>query len=71
VLCDHVAICHRVEALDRDSAATPTALHELGRLISDHVRLEERELFPLIENALPAAQLAAVAAALEHGQDHR
>ena len=33
-----------------------------------HFRLEERELFGLIEAALPAARLAAVAAALEHAE---
>lgn len=70
-LCDHVAIRQRIGALDRDSPTTIAALHELGRLISDHVRLEERELFPLIESALPAQQLAAVAAALEDAQDLR
>jgi hemerythrin-like domain-containing protein len=68
-LCDHVAIRARVDAVDRGRGAHPTALHELGRLLADHVRLEERELFPLIERALPAHRLAAVAAALEHEQD--
>ncbi len=68
-LCDHIAIRARIEAVDRGRGAPPTALHELGRLLADHVRLEERELFPLIERALPAQHLAAVAAALEHAQD--
>lgn len=68
-LCDHVAIRHRIQLLGRDSAASLAALHELGGLISDHVRLEERELFPLIESALPHAELVAVAAGMKHGQD--
>lgn len=68
-LCDHIAIRHRIDVLGRDSAAPLVALHELGGLISDHVRLEERELFPLIESALPQAELIAVATALEHGPD--
>jgi len=67
-LCDHVAIRHRIDVLGRDSEPCLAALHELGGLISDHVRLEERELFPLIESALPHAELVAVATALEHGQ---
>ena len=46
----------------------PAALHELGSLLADHVRLEERELFPLIEAALPAATLVALATALEHAE---
>jgi hypothetical protein len=38
---------------------------ELGRLLHDHVRFEERELFPLIEAALDAAGLAELAAEIE------
>jgi Hemerythrin HHE cation binding domain len=64
-LCDHVDIRHRADALARDPAAPIAALHELGACLADHVRLEERELFPLIEHAMPAAQLAAVAFSLE------
>jgi hemerythrin HHE cation binding domain-containing protein len=65
-LCDHVAIRARADALAVDEAPDPAALRELGEDLADHVRLEERELFGLIEAALPAARLAAVAAALEH-----
>jgi hypothetical protein len=65
VLCDHVAIRHGADVLARGGAATVADLHELGVRLEQHVRLEERELFPLIESAMPPAQLAAVAAALE------
>ena len=65
-LCDHVAIRHRADALAGDSPPTSAALNELGVSLADHVRLEERELFPLIESAMPAAALAALAASLEH-----
>ena len=64
VLCDHVAIRHRADVLARGRAATVADLHALGVRLAQHVRLEERELFPLIESAMPPAQLAAVAAAL-------
>ncbi len=64
-LCDHVAIRHRVHAVLADSESTVADLHDLGGLISAHVRFEERELFPLIERAMPTAHLAALAAALE------
>jgi hypothetical protein len=67
-LCDHVAIRARADALAVDEAPDPAKLHELGEGLADHVRLEERELFGLIEAALPAARLAAVAAALEHAE---
>jgi hemerythrin HHE cation binding domain-containing protein len=67
-LCDHVAIRARADALAVDEAPDPATLRELGEGPADHVRLEERELFGLIEAALPAARLAAVAAALEHAE---
>lgn len=67
-LCDHVAIRHRIDELARDAVPDATCLHELGVMLADHVRLEERELFVLIERALPATQLAAVAAAMQHSE---
>jgi hemerythrin-like domain-containing protein len=67
-LCDHVAIRARADALAVDAAPDPATLRELGEGLADHVRLEESELFGLIEAALPAARLAAVAAALEHAK---
>ena len=67
-LCDHVAIRARADALAIDEAPDPATLRDLGEGLADHVRLEERELFGLIEAALPAARLAAVAAALEHAE---
>jgi hemerythrin-like domain-containing protein len=67
-LCDHVAIRARADALLVDEAPDPAVLHELGTCLADHVRLEERELFPLIEAALPAARLAAVATALDRAE---
>jgi hypothetical protein len=67
-LCDHVAIRASADALAVDEAPDPATLRELGEGLADHVRLEERELFGLIEAALPAARLAAVAAALEYAE---
>jgi hypothetical protein len=67
-LCDHVAIRARADALLVDEAPDPAVLHELGMCLADHVRLEERELFPLVEAALPAARLVAVATALDRAE---
>lgn len=67
-LCDHAAIRHRVDTIARDPDAKVAGLHELGAHLGAHVRLEERQLFPLIERAMPAAQLAAVAVALEQAE---
>jgi iron-sulfur cluster repair protein YtfE (RIC family) len=49
-------------------AATPDALRVLGTELAAHVRLEEREVFPLIERVMPERALAAVARALEDAQ---
>lgn len=39
-------------------------LHRLGRLLHDHVRFEERQLFPAIEDSLDADQLASLVPAV-------
>lgn len=65
-LCDHVAIRQRMDSLEHDRSPELACLHELGKILSEHVRLEERELFALIEHTLPDTDLAAVARALQH-----
>ena len=56
VLLDHVEI--RRDA-DRLAAEAPLALlHDLGERLSAHVDLEERQLFPLIEETLTEAALS-------------
>ncbi len=56
-LADHAKI--RAMAASLADAANPSAaeLVELGDVLSDHVRLEERELFPAIEGELSDEQL--------------
>jgi hypothetical protein len=63
-LGEHAMIRHRAAVL----AATPDALRVLGTELAAHVRLEEREVFPLIERVMPERALAAVARALEDAQ---
>ncbi len=66
VLSDHVRIrrlAHTVTGAERPDLR---ALHELGIQLGDHVRREERELFPLIERSLPDAELRRLVARLEH-----
>ena len=65
VLGDHVAIRAQANRLDAQPDATPDTLHELGTTLAAHVRLEERELFPIIEDTIPADELLALAHALE------
>lgn len=66
VLGDHVEIRSRAQRLERRPEADLDELHELGRALSTHVRLEERQLFPQIEAAMPADELLALAQRLEH-----
>lgn len=57
VLLDHV----RIRQLALQVAAGPpdlSILGELGVMLEEHIRREERELFPLIEQAVPADELA-------------
>jgi hemerythrin-like domain-containing protein len=66
-LCEHVAIRARIRGL-RVGAAVPEAeLRALGEALTAHVRMEERELFALIEQTVPAAELDLLADAVEDG----
>lgn len=64
-LGDHVAIRRDADTLARTDAPSLATLHALGERLADHVRLEERELFPLIEATLPTTSLFALRAALD------
>ena len=66
-LGDHAAIRHRAGVLTAQFA-DPDALEQLGTALAAHVRLEEREVFPLIERVLPERELDALARALEDAQ---
>src|SRR4051794_29434838 len=60
MLCDHVRIRQRTAALLGDAEPSVNALRELGALLAHHIRLEEREVFPLIEATLSDEELAAL-----------
>ena len=68
VLGDHVAIRQRSDQLAADPSVSPQALHDLGARLASHVRLEERELFPLIEQAIPAPELTTLAEKLQRAE---
>jgi hemerythrin-like domain-containing protein len=59
MLREHDTIRARVAAV-----AGVESAHALGTLLHDHVRFEERELFPMLESRLPEPRLAALGAAL-------
>jgi hemerythrin-like domain-containing protein len=64
---EHQVIRSLVRAAQSDSLDLD-GLAETGRLLADHVRFEERELFPLIEKALRSDALATLG---EEIGDHR
>jgi hemerythrin-like domain-containing protein len=70
VLRQHAEIRRAALTLGRRDASA-AELNELGQLLDDHVRLEERQLFPLIEDALDEAQLAQLAEALAEAEERR
>ncbi len=64
-LLDHMEIRRDVERLA--AGAEPQLLHDLGARLADHVKLEEQELFPLIERTVPEPALEALG---ERLRDH-
>jgi hemerythrin-like domain-containing protein len=61
VLIEHAEIRLRVLRL-HGGAASAAPLEELGGLLAEHVQLEERELFPAIEESLDDSHLRRLAA---------
>lgn len=58
MLVDHMLI--RRDAARLANAPPLELLHDLGARLADHVELEERELFPLIEKTIPEPELDAL-----------
>lgn len=62
----HRRIRSMVERLRTDPPTDRTPLlQELGRLLEEHIRLEDRTLFPLLEEHVPADVLKAAQAAID------
>ncbi len=67
MLEEHLAI-RRAALRIAGGDASLEEVQALGALLHDHVRFEERELFPMVEAALDAASLAQLAAAIERAE---
>jgi hypothetical protein len=70
-LGEHAMIRHRADALAAAASADHGALRQLGAELVAHVRLEEREVFPLIERVMPGPALDALAQELEAAHQGR
>lgn len=68
VLVEHVDLHRRAGDLAAADEADPAALHALGRRLHDHVRHEERVLFPRVESALDAEELRCLGIALARAE---
>ncbi|MFN3648390.1 MAG: hemerythrin domain-containing protein [Armatimonadota bacterium] len=64
-LVEHVALRRAVRALAAAKGEACRLLAaEIGQALDDHIRFEERVLFPYVEATLPPAELAALGAEL-------
>lgn len=68
VLCDHVELRSRGREALESPAPDLDRLHDLGRRLAEHVRLEEQELFPLIERTLSTERLSRLADELHQAE---
>lgn len=69
MLEEHLAI-RRAALRAAGAEASLEELRDLGRLLDDHVRFEERELFPMVEQALEPDDLARLAIAIERAEEN-
>jgi hemerythrin superfamily protein len=59
-VADHLRLHALVRTVKRqltDGEADRETLGQISRILTEHVRFEEKELFPLIERLLPEDQL--------------
>jgi hemerythrin-like domain-containing protein len=68
VLTEHVDLRRRGQDLQAATDPDPSALRELGERLEAHIRFEERELFPMIEAALPDDELERLAIAFARSE---
>lgn len=72
MLADHAAIRASIEDVRQSLTANfvPECVIDLGRMLHDHVRLEEDHIFPRIEKVLGEAELTSVGSHLTrlHGE---
>jgi hemerythrin-like domain-containing protein len=68
-LDEHALISQQIEALNVAANATPDELSALSKMVDNHVRYEERVLFPHLERVLTNEQLDSIGKQLNAHQD--
>jgi iron-sulfur cluster repair protein YtfE (RIC family) len=68
VLVEHVDLRRRAQDLAAGAEPDLAELRELGERLELHIRHEERVLFPMIEEALPAEELARLVTAVQRAE---
>jgi hemerythrin-like domain-containing protein len=73
MLADHASIRAKIEDVRESlySSFAPEPVIELGRMLHDHVRLEEDHIFPRIEKVLGDAELNSVGSHLTRLHDKK
>ncbi|MGC9219859.1 MAG: hemerythrin domain-containing protein [Solirubrobacteraceae bacterium] len=71
MLGDHVVIRAQAAGLITQPDSNADTLHRLAARLTAHVRLEERELFPVIEQTMPPKELAELALTLEQARQNQ
>jgi hemerythrin-like domain-containing protein len=71
MLVEHVELRRRAAELSLAPVPELDDLHALGDHLHQHIRYEERVLFPLIEDELPEAKLAELGSALQRAERRR
>lgn len=56
----HVTILEQIKAINGAEKDNPLAYSKLETLVNDHIRLEERQLFPYLESVLSQADLSEI-----------
>ena len=67
---DHKDILQQVDLLEKDGTNIESKLMNLADTVDNHVRYEERELFPHLEKILSNDQLAEIGQLMKEDEDH-
>ena len=66
LVAEHAEMRNMVESFRHpDQKKLECTLEQFGKLLESHIRCEERELFPICEQSIPALQLADVQGKIE------